>query len=136
MVAYSFRRQFVHPIQAGLGIANQFGVVPPVSPKRQTIRAYRKRHARLGEELQLYCGMRTKHCFLIGRARCVDADFITLDFTGLVSINRRSFQDVDRLDEFARSDGFADFVEMRAFWAKEHGLSRFNGVIIRWEPLA
>lgn len=51
MVAYSFKRQFGPPILAGT--------------KGGTIRNDRKRHARPGEELQLYHGMRTKSCTLI-----------------------------------------------------------------------
>ena len=48
MVAYSFKRRFREPILAG--------------SKQQTIRADRKRHARRGEALQLYTGMRTTQC--------------------------------------------------------------------------
>ena len=48
MVAYSFKRLFVPAIEAGT--------------KRQTIRGPRKRHARVGEPVQLYQGMRTSHC--------------------------------------------------------------------------
>lgn len=131
MVAYSFKRRFVEPIRVGLG------VLPTglAYPKRQTIRAARKRHARPGEEVQLYCGMRTKGCFLIGRARCVSVDGVKLDFTGLVAINRQAFILNTLLDDFARSDGFADFAEMRRFWREEHGLSVFEGVRVRWEPL-
>jgi len=62
MVAYSFKAQFREPILAGT--------------KRQTIRADRKRHARLGEALQLYTGMRTRQCKLIGRATCNALGFV------------------------------------------------------------
>ncbi|MBY6243877.1 ASCH domain-containing protein [Methylosinus sp. Sm6] len=48
MVAYSFQKRFAEPIVE--------------RRKRQTIRGNRKRHARLGEPMQLYVGMRTKHC--------------------------------------------------------------------------
>ncbi|MFO0729377.1 MAG: MT-A70 family methyltransferase [Nitrospiraceae bacterium] len=51
MVAYSFKSRFLPPIARGL--------------KRQTIRAPRSRHARPGERLQLYAGMRTRHCYKI-----------------------------------------------------------------------
>lgn len=51
MVAYSFNKRFAEPIETG--------------QKRQTIRAPRRRHARVGEQLQLYTGMRTKACRLI-----------------------------------------------------------------------
>lgn len=57
MVAYSFRARFVVPIEAGT--------------KRQTIRAPRKRHAKPGEEMQLYTGMRTRACRLIRLATCL-----------------------------------------------------------------
>jgi len=134
MVAYSFKRRFVEPIRRGLASAypDQAGICP----KRQTIRADRRRHARPGEELQLYCGMRTKGCFLIGRARCAGVDYVKLDFTGLVAVNRQAFIRTDILDKFARSDGFSDFADMRSFWREEHGLSVFEGVLVRWEPLA
>ena len=48
MVAYSFNSRFEVAIREGW--------------KTQTIRAGRKRHARPGEMLQLFCGMRTAHC--------------------------------------------------------------------------
>lgn len=51
MVAYSFNKGFVPSIESGR--------------KRQTIRAPRRRHVRIGEQLQLYTGMRTKACRLI-----------------------------------------------------------------------
>lgn len=66
MVAYSFKRRFAEPILAGA--------------KRQTIRADRRRHARPGEELQLYTGMRTKSCRLIARRTCVDIQRVILVF--------------------------------------------------------
>lgn len=85
MVAYSFRPQFVGPITVGLGLSfvNSFGVTPPtIRPKQQTIRAHgKRRHARPGDELQLYTGMRTKACRLIGRARCSEVQRIILWFT-------------------------------------------------------
>lgn len=144
MVAYSFRRRFVNPIKAGLGLHVNDPYVP--SPKRQTIRANRKRHARPGEEVQLYCGMRTKGCFLIGRARCVSVNAISLDFYGGIIAIRDLYRsrhgcilvmrDADGLDKFARSDGFQDWADLRTFWRNEHdGLEDFTGVLIKWEPL-
>lgn len=140
MVSYSFKRRFVNPICVGLGFdaepewAGTTFVPKFIAPKRQTIRADRKRHARPGEELQLYCGMRTKGCFLIGRARCASVHKVKLDFSGLVAIDREAFQKQNLLDDFARSDGFRDFEEMREFWRNEHGQPKFEGVLIRWEP--
>lgn len=98
MVAYSFKKRFVAPIRAGLGlimkddkgnwlqcesviddgatVSHPFDpykdLAPEARPKRQTIRAIgKRRHARPGETLQLYTAMRTKQCEKIGEARCI-----------------------------------------------------------------
>lgn len=144
MVAYSFKSRFIDPIRKGLGQPEKISVVKfmYVNPKRQTIRADRKRHARPGEEIQLYCGMRTRHCFLIGRARCTDVSDIVITFgqasaVAVGSAGKRvaAFAGAG-LDEFAGRDGFADWSEMREFWTREHGrIERFVGVLIEWEPL-
>lgn len=149
MVAYSFKRRFVNPIRAGLELkAEPEGAwttyVPNyIRPKRHTIRTDRARHARPGEVVQLYCGMRTKNCFLIGEGRCTDTQRITIHFR-----KRRNsdwmrcafFGKVDRpdaLDRFARSDGFQDWAELRQFWRDNHpGVDDFSGIIIFWEPLS
>jgi hypothetical protein len=161
VVAYGFRPQFVDPIRAGLGIlpvcggqpaefvVNKAGGLssfdptrdldPPIYPKRQTIRAERKRHARSGEELQLYCGMRTKHCFLIGNARCTDVAAIDIHFgrhqDWLCTPVHGILEGADELDRFARSDGFPAWIGLRNFWRIHHpGVDDFTGVIIFWEP--
>lgn len=125
MVAYSFRPRFVEPIQAGT--------------KRQTIRAERKRHARPGEALQLYTGMRTRHCELIGRAICERVFPVTLlfgdeaEYEGIIA---PGFGFAGGLDGFARLDGFADWKELRAFWREHHpGIDEFTGVLISWGEL-
>jgi hypothetical protein len=124
MVAYSFQKQFRDPILSGT--------------KRQTIRAVRKsRHARPGERLQLYTGMRTKYCRLIGTATCQTVSPITINFVKQ-SVSYEFGQGTTTvfpggLDEFARGDGFADWAAMRAFWEKAHGsTTEFNGWLIRW----
>lgn len=124
MVAYSFKARFADPIIAGT--------------KLQTIRAPRKRHARPGEELQLYTGMRTKHCKLIGRRTCsaVHAVRIDLDCGHIEYLESgRALTMLEEVDAFARNDGFADWRDMHAFWRAEHpGVDTFEGVLIRWTP--
>ena len=125
MVAYSFRPQFVAQVEAGT--------------KTQTVRADRKRHARPGEELQLYTGMRTRQCRLIRRARCIDVHPITLLFDDdddeAEGIILPGFGFPGGLEGFALSDGFASWAELKAFWRRHHpGIDEFTGRLILWEP--
>lgn len=137
MVAYSFKKQFGPPILAGT--------------KAQTIRAERTgkgRHVRPGELVQLYTGMRSKHCRRLGEALCLEVAPVRIElprarrvpevmiFTPEGDLARHVLT-ARALTAFARADGFRDFDELHAFWAKEHpGVDTFHGVLIRWQPLA
>jgi hypothetical protein len=150
MVAYSFKERFIAPITKGLGreFIEGWGSPIPVradiQPKRQTIRAIgKRRHARAGEILQLYYGMRTKQCRSIGVARCVAAYPISM------KLGKRSIAVLiddgtpigfavvgDVVDDFAQADGFANADQMLEFWRKEHpGITDFKGVLIKWDPI-
>lgn len=140
MVAYSFKRQFVGPIAAGLGIDPPPGFDPaPQLPKRQTIRGEgKRRHARPGDVLQLYHGMRTKQCVKIGEARCASVHLLRIDVEPTCIVVR--FEGVmlrpESLADFARRDGFASEHEMWKFWRDNHGICHgWLGVLIKWEPL-
>lgn len=159
MVSYSYKKMFAPRIALGLGLDLNPDELPwlrglPIAagvelkPKRQTIRADRKRHARVGEELQHYCGMRTKNCFLIGRARCTEVRDIVLTFGKFSAVSiggttnsdgswqRETHYAGNGLDEFATMDGFGSWRDMVTFWQDNHGsLSVFTGVLIEWEPL-
>ena len=130
MVAYSFAPQFIEPVSTLV--------------KRQTVRAYRKRHARPGEALQLYSGMRTKHC-----RKLVDPDPICIDLRQIVIAHGAGqpllielegrFLRESEIEEFAIADGFGGSVSdglaaqrMADFWLKTHGPRCFGGVVIRW----
>ena len=125
MVAYSFQARFAAPILAGT--------------KRQTIRADRRRHARPGEELQLYTGMRTRQCKLIGRAICRDVRRVALQFDTATECDGVELDGVfyhgsqADLDRFAVADAFTDWADFKGFWRLVHGAARFEGVVIRWE---
>jgi hypothetical protein len=124
MVAYSFQRRFAEPILEGR--------------KGGTIRPDRRRHARPGEELQLYVGMRTKQCRLIARKTCVAVSPILLDlaFRSVVWPGCRGLiHCAADLDAFARFDGFQNFDEMTEFWRQTHAVELFTGWHIRWLPL-
>ena len=127
MVAYSFKKQFGPPILA--------------NTKTQTIRAERlgrSRHARPGEQVQLYTGMRTRQCTKLGESPCIAVWPIELHLRdGIVFANRGWSRTEEDPDAFARQDGFRDWSAMVAFWAAEHpGVEVFEGVLIRWQPLA
>jgi uncharacterized protein YqfB (UPF0267 family) len=122
MVAYSFQPRFVPLIESGT--------------KTQTIRADRKRHARPGETLQLYTGMRTRSCRLIREAECVSVTPIRLDFERTQSIvigEEDALMTPCARDLFARRDGFTDWLDLVAFWRRHHpDIDVFSGVLIRW----
>lgn len=143
MVAYSFNRRFEEPILAGT--------------KCGTIRAVgRRRHARPGETVQLYRGMRTRHCRLLGTSTCFEVEPIRLLIVdaatsprilgitiGAQKRGQRApvFLDVpEAVDIFARGDGFSDGASMARFWCEAHrdlisaGSLLFDGLWIRWAP--
>lgn len=137
MVAYSFKRQFAPQIVS--------------LDKLQTVRGHRKRHARPGEPMQLYSGMRTKSC-----VKLLDVDPICRDVRDIsIRIHDKHPDlieairiDGDHLDDagieaFAVLDGFGYGVvgglarrRMGDFWIVNHGASHFSfsGVVLRWLP--
>lgn len=122
MVAYSFKSRFETAIAEGW--------------KTQTIRRDRKRHARPGEMIQLYCGMRTRQCRKIRHdARCKAVLPIVIGFDPLgeidsILLDGRRFPN---LDSFARADGFTGVADMSAFWrAEQTPVGEWHGVLIQW----
>lgn len=135
MVAYSFRPQFAEPIVA--------------LQKRQTVRGHRARHARPGEAMQLYTGMRTKQCrkLLAIDPVCLDVREVVIGLNSrhpllidAISIDGIA-QDDAQIEAFAVADGFGGALaegfarrRMGEFWVRHHDWSRFHGVVLRWEP--
>ena len=122
MVAYSFAPRFEVPIRQGW--------------KTQTIRQGRKRHARPGEMLQLFCGMRTQHCRrIVADVQCLYVMPLRIDFdaSGLIIAIQNDWALVPDLEAFAISDGFIGIDDMSVFWGRAHGqMNRFDGVLIVW----
>lgn len=120
MVAYSFQKRFAPLILEGL--------------KTQTIRADRKRHARPGELLQLFTGMRTAHCArIVPDVTCTAVLPISIDWASArISRVAVGAVPVRNLDHFAVLDGFADLDDMTGFWLENHGARTFSGVVIEW----
>lgn len=128
MVAYSFQREFIEPTWSGR--------------KRHTIRAVgKRRHARPGDKVQHYVGMRTKQCRLFARSVCDVTLPIRLTFSrkpseDFVQIEGKPVISGADLDAFAQSDGFESWAAMRVFWKVKHGNSAwFDGVIVYWKDM-
>ncbi len=129
MVAYSFQRHFVPAILAGT--------------KCQTIRMPRRgraRHARVGDQVQLYTGMRTHACRKIGTARCVARGAVIIRLRPTPAVLVFGGRDADEikamiargdrlpsgkecavltgetLDAFAVRDGFCLVEDFARFW--------------------
>ena len=122
MVAYSFKQRFVPLIESGV--------------KAQTIRAHRRRHVRPGEPMQLYFGMRTKHCRkIIEDPTCNSVEVISI-VVGLFGFGatriRGDLLNFESIQCLAQDDGFEHVADMHAFWLKEHGEGKFEGMIIKW----
>ena len=123
MVAYSFNPRFEVAVREGW--------------KTQTIRAARKRHARPGEMLQLFCGMRTAQCRKICEdVRCTEVMKVVITFDGGSGMIDNIFTDdvkVRDREAFAVRDGFTDLDDMSQFWLKSHShIWIFQGVLIEW----
>lgn len=123
MVAYNFQARFAPMVERG--------------EKRQTIRAVgKRRHAHVGEPVQLYTGMRTKACrkLIEPDPVCVERYDIRLTDLGLEFWDVRGDLHFSAMSPrlFANRDGFRDFDEMLEFFEGAHGLP-FQGVLIGWE---
>lgn len=131
MVAYSFHPRFIEPIRQGL--------------KTQTIRSYSEaRQPRPGQLLQLYTGMRTKHCRrILPDVPCLLVMKVQIEFEyAQRPLIDRIVTDgirVRDLDAFAIRDGFTDIEDMSAFWRDTHPgvcITGFDGLLIEWARLA
>lgn len=134
MVALSFKGQFAPPIAAKI--------------KRHSVRSQRKRPPRVGERLQLYVGMRTKHCRkIIPDPICTEVRviMITVDaghpeliasitFDGVDFFTPREIERFAVADGFTASEGTSARRAMGNFWMRHHGAGEFIGHLIRWEP--
>ncbi|MEM6837665.1 MAG: hypothetical protein AAF609_12515 [Cyanobacteria bacterium P01_C01_bin.120] len=120
MVAYNFQPQFAEAISTW--------------QKRQTIRALgKRRHARIGDALQLYTGQRTKECrkLLALDPPCTAVLPISIGLNGrMVEV---FIDDVyvaqDQLEQLAKDDGFNSVDEFIYFFESR---LPFEGVIVKW----
>ena len=109
--------------------------------KLQTIRAERKDkrpHAKVGDTLSLYTGMRTKQCLLLRTARCLDILDIYINPAGFYLF--RGDQPIalktkrPDLDKFAIADGFESWEDLCQWLQSNHQVALI-GSVIRWAPI-
>jgi len=138
MPAYSFQRQFAEPILDG----RKGGTIR--APRRRRLgagagpRADTGGHARPGETLYLYTGMRTKQCRKIAEKTCLAVEPVRLDFLrDRITVGGIAFWSLHALHLFARFDGFETYPDMANFWRETHGSGGmdFEGWHIRWLEL-
>lgn len=123
MVAYNFKKRFISPIETGT--------------KVHTIRENgKRRHARPGEAIQLYYGMRTKQC-----RKIIDDPICTWVMPISMLMGPLSFlsvkvlgipMDLAAMDDLAVTDGFENAKDMHDFWLTTHGDGVFSGRLIGW----
>ena len=143
MGLYGFKQRFVPMIQDG--------------SKRHTIRAERKKgHAKPGEKMFLYCGLRTKHTFKIGEAQCDYSEAILIHEEFILFKRKTEAGQIvyielkgKEADKLAWRDGFRPegstckepgeaFALMIRYWKMERKQTGndplpFVGVIIYWK---
>lgn len=122
MVAYNFKREFMRAIRD--------------DKKRSTIRPNgKRRHARPGERVQLYTGMRTKHCQLLHDRECLKAEPIDFEITASGNIRRLHIDGQPfSVDKLAKQEGFESAHAMGAWFHDQYGPDDFQGTIIVWGP--
>ncbi|WP_439596480.1 hypothetical protein [Falsiroseomonas sp.] len=162
MVAYSFQKRFVGFVQAGL----EPGPWCPGMKRHtlRAPRTGRAGHARPEQPVHLYTAMRTKHCRLIGRgvARVqIPVTLMHINQEWPLALARRAgpaprscvaqlapivrfimempiggFIVEEKMEEFARADGFRDLAEMVAFFdpPRDGAASSMDMVLIGWAP--
>lgn len=129
MVAYNFQKQFAGDVESG--------------KKTQTIRKAGKRNPpKVGDELQLYTGMRTTSCRKLADVICTEVKDIKIDprFGEVLiklpgQINWLVFDSHESVLKLAAWDGFKSTKAFFTFFEEQAGDDGvFVGHLIQWEP--
>ena len=123
MVAYNFQQQFAPAVKSG--------------EKLQTIRALgKRRHAKSGDYLQLYTGMRTKSCRKLLDSICISSEPIGISGDMQVFVGGAGetikILPIEEVEKLAIADGFDSAEAFFTFFGRMHGLP-FLGVLIKWK---
>ncbi|MCA1972097.1 MAG: hypothetical protein LDL44_04610 [Caenispirillum sp.] len=117
MVAYNFQARFAAAVEAG--------------EKAITIRTIgQRRHARIGERLQLYTGQRTSACRKLLDPDPVVTGVQSITFHGGGRVWVDTWLTAAELEALARLDGFPAATDFLAFHEQPEGIR--HAVMIEW----
>lgn len=130
MIPYKFDMRFWTPIADGT--------------KRATLRKLRtrpRRHARPGEEIQLWAI--NDPPLQIRRAECAGVDGVLMELDtdkfclGDITRNRSTWPNLDLggREGLAKLCGFEHFTDAAAYWSGVHGGGPFTGCLITWRDM-
>jgi len=119
MAALNFKKQFVPLVLSLL--------------KPHTIRQERKHPIKVGDTLQLYYGLRTKSCVLLGTAPCVRIQHIDI-YSGNKVLLDETWLTGNEIEQLAQRDGFAKVSDFFSFFEQTYALPTSNMRLIWWDP--
>lgn len=94
--------------------------------KRQTYRKKRKNRPKPGQTAYLFFGLRTAYCERLGEEVIEEVIDVLLGGNGIIFYyggdGEYVCNDPVELDEEAHADGFENWIEMRDWFLKTHGL--------------
>ena len=117
MVAVNFRSQLADAVESG--------------EKYMTIRPTAR--CKVGDNLQLYTGQRTKGCRKLRDGVCATVAPIQITTRSIVLDGYMYGMGTDMAGFIAKSEGFETMSEMLEFFDRLYGLP-FEGCLIEWRP--
>lgn len=117
MVAFNFKKVFASDVESGI--------------KTQTIRS--KKRCKIGDNVQLYTGMRTKSCRKLADSVCIGTAKIEITEDCPWRLSETEGEVHVRKDDksFVELDGFKNAKEFVDFFRKEYGLP-YTGYVHVW----
>jgi len=113
----------------------QFAPLVQAGTKLQTVRPTPKRMPKVGDNISLRCWTgkpyRSKQLVLM-ESIITRVDTFSLDTFPTLRINDLGLKSRRACDEFARADGFADYLALLDWFRLTHGLP-FEGIVIHWQ---
>jgi hypothetical protein len=117
MPAFNFQKQFAEAVELGI--------------KKQTIRMRRMNRPRIGQMAFLYTGMRTKKCRLLKASMIKKVSSVLMYALSEYVVVGNEQIEGDKLEQFAKADGFESWAAMYNWFHHTHGMP-FFGDLISW----